>query len=284
MSGVDLDVIVTGRMPTPHAYVFRHDNPVRRFAGLLGETIDCPCLAWVIRHPSAGTIVVDTGFHPDTAGDLRKDFGLAMSLLFRRLEPAAEPFDAQLRNLGVDPDAVERAVMTHLHADHTSGMRLLPRARFACTREEWAAATRPRAAVKGYVGHHLPRDERVDLVDFDRDGEPHGPFARTVDWLGDGSVRLVSTPGHTVGHMSLLVRLADGRSVLVAGDAAYTRRSIEEQRLPLFTADDRRSAATLRELGAFTAAEPRAIVVPTHDPDAWRDLGATPSAAASARA
>ena len=277
MSGVELDVIVTGRAPTPEAYVFRG---VR---GLL-RTIDLPCLAWVLRHPSAGTIGVDTGFHTDAATDRRKDFGLAMSLVFRSLKPAEEPFDAQLRALGVDPDSVERVVMTHLHADHTSGMRLLPNARFTIARPEWQAATGPRAAGKGYVGHHLPPDERVDLVDFERAGQRHGAFARTIDWLGDGSVRLISTPGHTAGHMSLLVRLANGGSVLIAGDAAYTRRSIREQRLPLLTAGDRRYAETLRELAEFSRAEPDATVVPTHDPDAWRDLEATPSAAATAGA
>jgi N-acyl homoserine lactone hydrolase len=237
-----------------------------------GEALHSPCLAYVLRHPEAGTILVDTGFHADAANDRRKDFGLAMSLMFRGLRTPSEPFDEQLRRRGVDPDAVERVVMTHLHVDHTSGMRLLPNARFTIARREWAAATARGAAGRGFVGHHLPDRSRVDLVDLDADGEPHGPFGRTLDLLGDGSVRLISTPGHTPGHTSLLVRASDGRTVLLAGDAAYTRRNVREEILPLLTADDRAHRTSLRELAAFAEREPDAPIVPSHDPDAWRDL------------
>ncbi|GAC1318455.1 MAG: hypothetical protein NVSMB25_07900 [Thermoleophilaceae bacterium] len=59
-----------------------------------------------------------------------------MSLLFRGLRPAEAPYDEQLRALSIDPADVERVIMTHLHVDHTSGMRLLPRAEFTCARAE----------------------------------------------------------------------------------------------------------------------------------------------------
>jgi glyoxylase-like metal-dependent hydrolase (beta-lactamase superfamily II) len=196
-----------------------------------------------------------------------------MGLLFRELTPAGAPFDAQLRELGVRPDELGRVVMTHLHVDHTSGMRLLPRATFVCTREEWRAAHARFASTQGYVGHHLPPDSRVELLDYARAGEPFGPFARTIDLFGDGTMRLISTPGHTPGHQSVLLRLEDGRQVLVVGDAAYTLRSIREQVLPMRTADDDASRRSLRELKAFAVQAPDAIVVPTHDPDAWRQLG-----------
>jgi len=55
-------------------------------------------------------------------------------------------------------------------------------------------------------------------------------FARTLDLFGDGSVRLVSTVGHSPGHLSVLRRTAAG-PLLLAGDAAYTRRAIAEGQL-----------------------------------------------------
>ena len=112
----------------------------------------------------------------------------------------------------------------------------------------------------------------MDLVDFDRDGERHGPFSSTIDLLGDGSVRLISTPGHTRGHMSILLRPAGGRQVLVAGDAVYTLRSLRAEILPLLTVDDELYLRSLRELKAFAEQHPDAVVVPTHDPTAWRPL------------
>jgi glyoxylase-like metal-dependent hydrolase (beta-lactamase superfamily II) len=171
---------------------------------------------------------------------------------------------------------VKRVIMTHLHVDHTSGMRLLPHARFICSRREWQAASGHGAEAKGFVAHHFPSESRFDLVDFDLAAEPYGPFGETIDLLGDGSIRLISTPGHTEGHLSVLLQLTDGRHVLVVGDAAYTLRSIERQILPLFTVSDKLYSRTLGELKAFAEQEPEAVLVPSHDPTAWRQLGAKP--------
>jgi glyoxylase-like metal-dependent hydrolase (beta-lactamase superfamily II) len=77
-------------------------------------------------------------------------------MVFRNLKPADVPYEEQLRRLGVEPREVVRVIMTHLHVDHTSGMRLLPKAKFVCARDEWAAATAAGAASKGYAAHHLP--------------------------------------------------------------------------------------------------------------------------------
>ena len=274
---VAAEAIVTAWLSLPTAYVFRPEggNRLTHVAGVLrpgGETLRGPCLAYVLRHPEAGTILIDTGLHPDALASLRGDFGLRMSLVFRGLRGEA-PFDEQLRERGVEPEEVEQVLMTHLHVDHTSAMRLLPNAVFTCAREEWAAATGSGAGGKGYVADHLPPESRMRLVDFDREGSRHGEFAQTIDLLGDGSIRLVSTPGHTAGHMSVLVRLDGGRELLVVGDAAYTLRSIEEQRLPLLTAGDRAYRDSLRALDAYAKANPDAVLIPTHDPDAWRSLG-----------
>ena len=120
----------------------------------------------------------------------------------------------------------------------------------------------------------------MDLVDFASQGERHAPFNATIDFLGDGSVRLVSTPGHTPGHLSVLLQVERGRQVMVVGDAAYTLRSIREELLPLLTAGgDRLYRRSLRELKAFSGREPEAILVPSHDPTAWHQLRG-PSAAA----
>jgi len=277
---VELEVIRTADLPIPTAYVFRDEagNALRRVAGVLNpraERLDSYCLAYVVRHPRAGTFLIDTGFHADARTDRRRDFGWRMGLMFSGLRPVAEPFDEQLRGAGVEPADVERVVMTHLHVDHTSGMRLLPNARFTIARTEWDAATAASAAGRGYVANHLPGGNRVDLVDLDSDGAPLGPFAATIDWLGDGSVRLISTPGHTRGHMSVLLRVAVLGDVLVVGDAAYTVRSIDEQLVPLLMgggeAAYRRSLAALKD---FADEHSDAVVVPSHDPTAWRALGA----------
>jgi N-acyl homoserine lactone hydrolase len=195
-----------------------------------------------------------------------------LGTVFRGLRPAGASFSQQLRDRGIAAGDVGLVVMTHLHVDHTSAMRELPAAEFVCDAREWRAATGRRAVLGGYVGHHLPGQARMRLVDIDRTGEPHGPFPRTVDLLGDGSIRLLSTPGHTPGHLSVLLRRASDGPLLVVGDAAYTRRSIDEQLLPAFSADAALYRRSLEQLAAYAREEPAATLVPTHDPDAWRDV------------
>jgi glyoxylase-like metal-dependent hydrolase (beta-lactamase superfamily II) len=230
MSVVAVESIVTARVPLTELYLHR-GSPLK--------LVRCPCLAFVLRHPAAGAVLVDTGL--------------------------GSGFERRLLDRAIDPSEVETVLMTHLHLDHTSGMRLLENARFWISRREWRAAQGKLAAAKGVIGHHLPDEDRVELVDVEN-GEPHGPFASTVDVLGDGSVRLVSTPGHTPGHMSVLVRTASGE-VLLAGDAAYTLRNVREQALPLISADAGRYRASLAQLAAFPGP-----VVPSHDPQAYLSL------------
>jgi N-acyl homoserine lactone hydrolase len=275
-TGVELDTILTAKASMPYGYVYRSSgNPAKRILNGIspfGETIEAPCLAFVVRHPTAGTILIDTGMHRDAREDPRRDFGLPLSLIFRGLRPAEEPFDEQLRALDIDPGSVERVIMTHLHLDHTSGMRLLGNAIFIASAKEWAA-TRGRLPVgKGYVSHHLPDASRMQLLDFKSDGKPYATFKQTIDLLGDGTIRLISTPGHTAGHLSVLLRLADGSETLLVGDAAYTLRNIHEETLPVLTDNDAATRKSIGEIKAFALANPQAIIVPSHDPDAWRSL------------
>ncbi len=277
-AAVTLEVLFHGELPSPYGYVYRPAGGrltrLPRALTAKGDAVRMPCLSFVLRHPTAGVILVDTGFHPDLLTRGAADFGVPLRVMFRGVKPGSSAFDAQLRARGIDPDDVTQVVMTHLHGDHTSGMRLLPRAEFVVSAEELRTARSRGAATKGFVAAHLPGDARFRVVDVARAGEPFGPFARTVDLLGDGTVRLLSTPGHTPGHLSLLVETADRGPVMIVGDAAYTRRSIDERILPLLTADDDAARQTLDALHAYVQANPGTVVVPTHDPEAWRALTA----------
>ena len=94
-------------------------------------------------------------------------------------------------------------------------------------------------------------------------------FGRTIDLFGDGSVRLLSTPGHTRGHMSVLLRLRSGRELLLTGDAAYARATIEQELVPLFCDDVHRYLRSLREIRRYLEQTPSALVVCGHDPESW---------------
>jgi len=82
---------------------------------------------------------------------------------------------------------------------------------------------------------------------------------------------MVSTPGHTLGHVSVVLRLK-GREALIAGDAIYTMRTLTDSALPRMMADEHVFRRSLREIQIYAEQTPDALIVPGHDMSAWNAL------------
>jgi glyoxylase-like metal-dependent hydrolase (beta-lactamase superfamily II) len=182
---------------------------------------------------------------------------------------ADQALHAQLGERGVDPDDIRLVVMTHLHIDHASGVSEFPGATFVVDQREWDAASRSGGLLRGY---HRPQfDHPFDwrTVSYEAKAvDSHATFGQSLDLFGDGSVRLLSTPGHTAGHQSVLLRLA-GREALLTIDAAYSRRTVEEDLRPLFVDDEHRFKRSLGEIRHYVEQTPGALVIYGHDPETW---------------
>jgi N-acyl homoserine lactone hydrolase len=234
-----------------------------------------PCPAFLIRHPSAGAILVDTGLHPSVATDGSENFGrLGARFGKPSLSPGAD-VPAQLRERGLDPGEIPTVVMTHMHIDHSSAISEFPSSTFVLSEVEWEAATvGPRPLLNGYRREHYDYAFDFRTVDFDRAGiDSYSSFARCFDLLGDGSVRLAYTPGHSAGHISVIARLSE-HDFVIGGDAVYTEGQLEGT-APLaprpFDAHNYRRS--LQELRLFRREFPQAIVTPGHDPGFYAKLG-----------
>jgi N-acyl homoserine lactone hydrolase len=191
-------------------------------------------------------ILVDTGLHPDAAAEAGRHYDGAESIDFFGLGqdlPVAHQ---------VDFDSLTKVVLTHLHFDHAGGSALLPASLpVFVQRREWEAAGDPEAIAGNFF---LPRDyqglaDQVVLVDGDH------------DLLGDGSVELLSTPGHTPGHQSVRV----GDELVIGGDVTHFAAGLDDHRLPIFSDDLDVQVASAERLRALRDAG--ADVRPGHDPE-----------------
>jgi glyoxylase-like metal-dependent hydrolase (beta-lactamase superfamily II) len=234
-----------------------------------------PCPVFLLRHPSAGAILVDTGLHPSVATDGQENFG-RLGARFGKpgLEPGAD-VPAQLRARNLDPGEIPIVVMTHLHLDHSSAISEFPNSTFVVSEVEWKAATvGPRPLLNGYRRQHFNYAFDFRTVDFDRDGiDSYSSFARCFDLFGDGSIRLAYTPGHSAGHMSLILHLSE-HDFVIGGDATYTEGQLDGSAPPAprpFDAHNYRRS--LQELKLFRKEYPDAIVTPGHDPSFYAKLG-----------
>lgn len=177
-----------------------------------------PVNAFLVEHP-AGLCLFDAG---QTARAASPGYlpGWHPFLRLARFELVpADEVASQLRELGHEPSAVRWVVLSHLHTDHVGGLEPFAHANVMVTGTEWARATGIGGRLRGYVPQHWPRGLEPVLVEFD--GPPVGPFAASHDLAGDGRLVLVPAPGHTAGHMALLVR-ESGRGYVLAGDLART--------------------------------------------------------------
>jgi len=189
-------------------------------------------------------ILIDTGLHPGAVEDMAAHYDDEDVGAFA-LEQEQSIADQ------VDLGSLTRVVLTHLHFDHVGGLALVPDSvPVVIQRAEWEAGGDPAEIRHNYF---QPRDyagleRELVLVDGDH------------DLLGDGSIELLSTPGHSTGHQS--VRVGE---VVIGADVAHFAAVLDDFRFPVFAADfdaQRRSAERLRGLR-----DEGLTVLPGHDPD-----------------
>ncbi len=234
----------------------------------------CPVPAFLIRHPSAGPILVDTGLHPSIATDGRENFGGVSNRFGKPSLKPGEDVPAQLRAKGLEPGEIPIVVMTHMHIDHTSAISEFPHSTFVVSATEWEAATNgPKPTINGYLRAHFDYAFEYRTVDFDRGGiDSYASFGRTFDLLGDGSVRLAFTPGHSAGHISIVCRLAEVDFV-IGGDAMYLAGQLDGALAPPPRPfDSHNFRRSLQELRLFRSQFPDAVITPGHDPEFYPRL------------
>ena len=277
---VSVEPLIAGSIALPRSWMEspggRLLTPRLFWAMLSGkEVTTVPCPAFLIRHPSAGAILVDTGLHPSVATDGEENFGrLAARFAQPTLEPGAD-VPAQLRARGLSPGEIPVVVMTHLHLDHASAISEFPQSAFVVSEVEWKAATTgSRPLLDSYRRAQFDYAFDYRTVDFDRGGiDSYASFGRCFDLFGDGSVRLAFTPGHSSGHISVIARLKE-RDFVIGADATHLEGHLDGSvATPPRPFDAHNYRRSLQELKLFRKQYPDAIVTPGHDPSFYEKLG-----------
>jgi N-acyl homoserine lactone hydrolase len=208
------------------------------------ERIRFPVPAYLIE-TAEERILIDTGLNPAATADPAGFYG----------RPEAGIFELEVEQditKQLDVGTLSKVVLTHVHFDHVGALGLLPASiPIVIQRREWEGAHDEATIARNFF---FPRDyateeREIVLVDGDH------------DLLGDGSVELLLTPGHTPGHQSVRV----GERLILGADVTHFAATLEDRRFPSFADDfaaQDRSASRLcglRDAGA--------TVIPGHDPD-----------------
>jgi glyoxylase-like metal-dependent hydrolase (beta-lactamase superfamily II) len=248
--------------------------------GLAGEAsclrrVEQVYAAYLVRH-GATTFLIDAGIGRHVSEDYDR-----FSWFFRqavRIEPVVGLGDLLAQH---GSPAIDFVLLTHVHWDHSSGLRDLPGVKVVTSAAD-------RLFIDGYRGKEpaVMREhfQGTKLETFAWDGPAYEDFPSSHDMFGDGSVVLVPMPGHTPGSIGIFVNNVKGRRLFFVGDAVWNRDGIRlpSQKLKLMSKrvdwDANQVSDAIWRLHHLQERHPDLIIVPAHDGAALREVEALSTA------
>ena len=209
---------------------------------------------YLIRHDEE-LLVWDTGIDPAKSGDPDGGITLDRTLV------------EQLAELGIAPADVDYVGISHYHYDHVGQARAFPQATLLIGTADWAV-----------IRDGSPWVDRALFIPWLDDNGTVREIGGDLDLFGDGTVRLLSMPGHTGGHHALLVRLPETGPVMLSGDLAHFTANYENEGVPAFN-DDRADSLASFDRFKRMADHYAATVIIQHEPDDIDKLPLFPQAA-----
>ena len=178
-----------------------------------------PINMWIIDHPM-GLIVYDTGNNVAISdGNCTSHWNEGFCGLLQPSQTRDDVIDKQLEKVGLSAGDVKIVITSHSHLDHIGNIEMFPNAIHVIQKKELYQAWWPEKFQRGGAHVMADYDDARDFTYFELDGD--------YDLFGDGSVVVISTPGHTLGHQSVKVRMNDTGTVILTQDAVWVKENLE---------------------------------------------------------
>jgi N-acyl homoserine lactone hydrolase len=198
-----------------------------------GQSFEFSDHCYLIRH-AKGWMLWDSGYSDAVAAKPEGVVG-AGGLIVGRMP---RTLTSQLAEIGLTPGHITHLAFSHTHGDHVGNANLFTKATLYIQETEYDAAFGPDFAKFGFnlTSYEKLRDSRIIKLRGDH------------DVFGDGSVMILSTPGHTPGHQSLLVRLPRRGPVILSGDLVHFQDNWDHRRVPAFNYNREQSVASMEKV------------------------------------
>jgi len=197
----------------------------------VGVPIELSDNCYLIHH-AQGWFLWDTGLADAIAAMPDGATGANGALHMKRTTTLA----GQLEELGVKPSDIKGLAISHTHPDHIGNVEQFPQVMLYVQKAEYEWPG------EGDAPRFNP-NHPVTKLDGDH------------DVFGDGSVVIVSTPGHTPGHQSLLVRLPKTGAVVLSGDAVHFKENWDNRRVPGMNFNKDQTVASMQRIADILAKE-----------------------------
>lgn len=221
---------------------FANDESVWTPGENKGKSIEFSSTCYLIQHRT-DYLMWDTGVPESTIGD-PKGWSTLPSLIVYHLD---RTISSQLAAIGLKPADVNYVLVSHTHGDHIGNIGLFPDATVVMQQAEylWINSPPPSdpnlSTLVTLARKLLGQPRRLELITGD------------IDIFRDGSVRLISTPGHTPGSQSLMVHLAKSGYIVLSGDVAHLEDNFERDIVPSLNVDKGESVASMDRIKQIMA-------------------------------
>jgi len=204
----------------------------------VGVPLDIVDNCYLIHH-AQGYLLWDSGISDRVAALAGGEIGAGTALSWRKPKTLA----AQLDQIGVKPSDVRYIAVSHTHPDHVGNVDLFPTATLLIQKAEYDWAFAPKGNPT-FFASGVPR--------FSPD-HPTMKLEGDHDVFGDGSVMIISTPGHTPGHQSLLLHLPKTGWLVLSGDAVHFKENWDHRRVPGINFDKDQTLASMQRIADLLA-------------------------------
>ena len=271
-----IHVVTTGFVEQHREHRYGSSKPTMWWVLTSRSWVKIPINAFAIEHRD-GLVLFDTGMDPAIVSDPNYISSPIGRFLLRRIfRLHIEPDDAldhQLKAIGHLASDVCKVVISHLHFDHIGGIAHVPQADLLVSQDEWQRLSAPQPERDWVLREHIELPgANWQPIEFASTSDPLlTPFGGCYDVMGDESMILLPTPGHTPGSMSLLIRSTGLPPVLLVGDLTYELDLLLNDRLPGI-GDSEHLMESFAKVRTLREALPDLVVLPSHDASATKTL------------
>ncbi|WGD55151.1 N-acyl homoserine lactonase family protein [Bradyrhizobium sp. CB1650] len=208
----------------------------------VGKSIQFSSTCWLIKRGNEW-VLWDTGV-PQSALNDPNGWSTLPKLIVYHVD---KTISGQLTEIGLKVHDITYVVLSHTHGDHIGNVSLFPDSMIVMQRVEHSWIYSPDGEnenvnqLKALARKLMGTPKRLQLIDGD------------TDLFGDGSVTLVSTPGHTPGSQSLLVHLKDSGFIILSGDVVHLEDNFEKNIVPSLNTDKAASIASMDKIRRMMA-------------------------------
>lgn len=217
-----------------------------------------PIWSWLIEHPE-GVFLIDTGLSTDVK---QTDYFKKLSFLPRyyfekqmRFEiEEEEEINHQLSKIGFECNAVDKIILTHLHIDHTGGLKYFANTPIVVNDREWKTKD-------GSFPQLFPKDIQIESIKLNN---TYKNFAHCAYLTNTEDLMMVETPGHTRGHSSIILKMSEDKLLFFGGDVAYNQNRLVNKLFSATIQSHKKNVMSCNNVMNL-ASQKSLIFLPTHD-------------------